>query len=574
MKKVGLIALLFIGANSQYFGQDTTPPVITCPSNITASNTVGQCGAIVNFSASAVDDSQVLSANLLLNGGAELNSTANWTVTNGGDGWAITTDAHTGTYSFIGSYGMGTMTQLLDLVALGYSTSLLDAIPEVNVSEWYKASGCCSVEDNYFYRAELLNQSMTVIASFNLGAESATVPSTSVWQQVQHTFTAYPVGMRYIRIVHGSSDDEFWAGQYGTVIDDSEVTMMVNEAVLSYSQNPGTLFPVGTTTVTATASDVAGNSSTCVFDIIVNDTQIPTVPVLNTITGECSVTNVPTPVATDNCAGQVTATTATSMVFDQQGSYLIVWQYNDGNGNTTTQNQAVNVNDVNGPIPDLANLPDLIGACSVSMPTAPTATDNCTGPATGTTTTQFPITAVGTTVVTWTYVDGHNKTSTQTQNVIITGVDVSTYSNGNVITAANSSATNYQWIDCLDNSIIGGATNQSFTATNNGQYAVIVTQSGCSDTSACITIAGIGMNELTLSDVSIYPNPSMDGRFVIESTTPFLNLELIDNSGRSVAKVENSLGNSYDFSHLENGNYFVKLIYESGFVTQKIVLQK
>src|SRR5262249_51208948 len=36
--------------------RDTQPPVITCPGNITKPNDPGQCGAIVNFSATATDN--------------------------------------------------------------------------------------------------------------------------------------------------------------------------------------------------------------------------------------------------------------------------------------------------------------------------------------------------------------------------------------------------------------------------------------------------------------------------------------------------------------------------------------
>lgn len=72
--------------------------------------------------------------------------------------------------------------------------------------------------------------------------------------------------------------------------------------------------------------------------------------------------------------------------------------------------------------PDLANLPDVNAECSASAPTAPTASTNCGGSVTGTTTTTFPITTPGTTVVTWTYDDGNGNTATQTQNVVIDDV--------------------------------------------------------------------------------------------------------------------------------------------------------
>ena len=65
---------------------------------------------------------------------------------------------------------------------------------------------------------------------------------------------------------------------------------------------------------------------------------------------------------------------------------------------------------------------DVTAECEVASITAPTATDNCGATITATTDATFPITAQGTTVVTWTYDDGNGNTSTQTQNVIIDDV--------------------------------------------------------------------------------------------------------------------------------------------------------
>jgi hypothetical protein len=44
---------------------------------------------------------------------------------------------------------------------------------------------------------------------------------------------------------------------------------------VTYSQNPGTTFPIGTTPVTVTATDASGNVATCGFDVIVEDTTPP-----------------------------------------------------------------------------------------------------------------------------------------------------------------------------------------------------------------------------------------------------------------------------------------------------------
>ena len=71
------------------------------------------------------------------------------------------------------------------------------------------------------------------------------------------------------------------------------------------------------------------------------------------------------------------------------------------------------------PVANVTTLSAITAQCSVTSLTAPTATDNCSGVVTGTHNATLPITAVGTTAVTWTYTDAQNNTSTQVQSVII-----------------------------------------------------------------------------------------------------------------------------------------------------------
>ena len=99
----------------------------------------------------------------------------------------------------------------------------------------------------------------------------------------------------------------------------------------------------------------------------------------------------------------------------------------DNEGNTGTCQTLVSLNDALAPVPDLGTLVDVTAECEVTTLTAPTATDNCAGSVTGTTTTTLPITTQGTTVVTWTYDDGNGNTSTQTQNVVIDDVSEPTF---------------------------------------------------------------------------------------------------------------------------------------------------
>ena len=77
---------------------------------------------------------------------------------------------------------------------------------------------------------------------------------------------------------------------------------------ITYSPASGSLFPMGTTTVTVTAKDASGNEQTCSFTVTVRDVTPPTVicPANVTVaaaTGQCSaVVNYPAAIASDNCS--------------------------------------------------------------------------------------------------------------------------------------------------------------------------------------------------------------------------------------------------------------------------------
>ena len=93
--------------------------------------------------------------------------------------------------------------------------------------------------------------------------------------------------------------------------------------------------------------------------------------------------------------------------------------------------------------------------------------------------------------------------------IFVNNVNVGVSQTGNTLTANANSAT-YQWLNCdTVFAPINGETNQNFVATSNGNYAVIVTENGCSDTSTCFTITGIGLtNSFIQNGISVYPNPT------------------------------------------------------------------
>jgi len=180
----------------------------------------------------------------------------------------------------------------------------------------------------------------------------------------------------------------------------------------------------GAYSITWTFTDNAGNSIVVPQNVIVDDVTdpVPLVASLPNINAQCQVASITPPKAMDNCSAMVTAFTSTSFPISTPGVTTVVWSYDDGNGNVITQNQTVTIADNTAPVANLGNLPDVLAECSVTSLTAPSATDNCSGLLLGTTSTPLPITAQGTTVVTWTYTDATGNTSTQNQNVIINDV--------------------------------------------------------------------------------------------------------------------------------------------------------
>ncbi len=88
---------------------------------------------------------------------------------------------------------------------------------------------------------------------------------------------------------------------------------------------------------------------------------------------------------------------------------------------------------------------------------------------------------------------------------------------GATITASNSNAT-YQWLDCNNGySVISGETNQSFTPSINGSYAVQLTENGCADTTLCVQISNLNVFENSINNIEVFPNPT-NGKITLRST--------------------------------------------------------
>jgi hypothetical protein len=151
------------------------------------------------------------------------------------------------------------------------------------------------------------------------------------------------------------------------------------------------VFPVGTTTVIATALNAAGYD-TCSFHIIVKDVQPPVVTCPANIIkpndpGLCgAIVAYPAATASDNCSAVTITYSKASGSFFDVGTTTVVVTATDGSSNTATCSFTVTVNDVEPPvIHDLAATPPVLWPPNHKMKNVNvnyTSTDNCPGPIT------------------------------------------------------------------------------------------------------------------------------------------------------------------------------------------------
>ena len=318
-----------------------------------------------------------------------------------------------------------------------------------------------------------------------------------------------------------------------------------------------------TITRTYKVEDANGNSLNLTQTIIIHDLTPPTAPTPATLSAQCSNT-VPAPLVSwvsgevDNCS-----TTTVSWVSDQSNGQSCpetitrTFSVTDACDNSINVNQSIIVMDTEVPTADVAALPELTANCDFT-PTAPTATDNCEGSIDATADVAFPITGFGTTTVTWTYEDACGNTSTQTQVVTITPIDVTTYmANDGITFVVNNLGQTYQWIDCTTGEELVGETSHNFTPTYGSDFAVIITENGCSDTSACLN-STVGITEIGMKSLTLYPNPT-DGLLFIDFKGDIKKIEVLDMLGR-IVQTPVSIGNkSIDAASLATGKYLLRI---------------
>ncbi len=274
-----------------------------------------------------------------------------------------------------------------------------------------------------------------------------------------------------------------------TSTDNCSVVSLINN--FNGTADASGVYPVGLTTVTWTATDAAGNSSTCMQTVTVNDTQAPTVITQNITVDLDSSGNVNITASqidngsTDNCTIASRVLDITSFNCSNLGNNTVQLTVTDAAGNSAIGSATVTVEDNIAPAiiaPADITVSNDPGQCGASVTvTSPTPTDNC---AVVTLINDFNGTAnasgvypVGTTTVTWTATDGSGNSSTATQRVTVNDTEAPS-------------------ITCAANVVVGN---------DSGVCGAVVTLTAPVVTDNCSTITPSGVRSDSLALSAVYP---------------------------------------------------------------------
>jgi hypothetical protein len=308
-------------------------------------------------------------------------------------------------------------------------------------------------------------------------------------------------------------------------------TATVNESVCSsYIAPSGAVFST-TGTYTDTIPNSCGGDSIITINLIVGANTTASVTVT-----ECSLYTAP--------SGAIFTTTGT---------------YTDTIPNSCGGDSIITINLIVG-----ANTTASVTVTECSLYTAPS---GATFTTTGTYTDVIPNACGGDSII--------------TINLTVPVLDLSVTMTGATLTSGGSLGYAYQWIDCATLASIAGEISQAFTATVDGDYAVIITDGACSDTSACTAVLVGGLNDIVaIGGLEIYPNPS-NGDFtvnIVGITADAVNIEVIDFSGRIVeARTFNNVQKQLTATmnvNAEAGSYLVRISANGETTIQTIVISK
>ncbi|HWA86751.1 MAG TPA: HYR domain-containing protein [Opitutus sp.] len=394
--------------------RDTTPPVIDVPANIVTEAT-GAAGAAATFSTSATDlvDGNVAVSSSVASGSTFPLGTTPVTLT--------ATDA-----------AGNTATKVFSITVTDTTAPVIAPQDNLVVEATSAAGAVVAFTPG---AVDVVDGAVNVIASpvsgstFALGTTPVTLTAAdAAGNSANATFTVKVVDTTPPVITQPDIVTEATGPAGAAVTFAPTASDLVSGSVSVVSSIPsGSTFAVGTTPVTLTATDAAGNTATKVFSVTVTDTTAPIIAPQDNLVVEATSADGAvvafTPSALDIVSGAVAvnASPASGSTFPI-GTTTVQLAAHDAAGNAAGSSFTVTVQDTTPPtIAIPANIvAEATSAAGAVVNFSPTASDLVDGavsvtasPASGS---VFPL---GTTPVTLTSTDAHGNTATSTFTVTV-----------------------------------------------------------------------------------------------------------------------------------------------------------
>jgi hypothetical protein len=352
-------------------------------------------------------------------------------------------------------------------------------------------------------------------------------------------------------------------------------------ATVTTSVASGSVFALGTTTVTVTAVDAAGNTTVNTFNVVVQDNIDPvwTSTPSNVVTGSCAAAvTFALPVASDNCSSVTVVQTSglpSGSVFPI-GVTTNTFVATDASGNSVSYSFTVTVQGSNFAYAPIQNT---FCATDASINLLPSGVTTMTFTGSGVSGTTFsPSNAgLGNHTIAFVYVDslGCQTQGSFLMTVLASPAKPTLVRTSSITLQVTQAYATYQWRRNGVN--IPGATQQTLVVTSSGVYDVVVGNGQCKTVSDPYAFGvNLGEAELDLNDMRVQPNPN-NGRFTLLHSLPVgesYTVQVVDMVGRVVyaASVEDTRMD-FDLSNLAQGQYKVVLRSATNVITKPIVIQ-
>ncbi|HEY3128664.1 MAG TPA: HYR domain-containing protein [Acidobacteriota bacterium] len=389
------------------------PPTITCPANITTSTAPGECSRVVDFSTPSGSTGSTVtcspsSGSVFQKGATTVTCTAT-------DSAGVTASC---------SFTVTVNDNEAPAISCPANVTMAATSP-AGVMVSYPAP---SVSDNC--PGATVSATPASGSIFSVGVTPVIATATDASGNTSTCTFTVTVSAPLVIVCPAPIVKSTDPGKCSAVVDYPAAATSggVGAVSVSYSQPSGSAFLKGTTTVTATATDSAGDTATCSFTVTIMDTEPPTIVCPANITTSTdpgqptAKVTFPAPTAADNCSDVTVDFNPPSGSIFPQGTTTVIATATDASGNTASCSFTVTVHDNEPPTiacpPDMTAFQDSAFGATVNYP-SPEATDNSPGVMVACTPPSGSVLHLGSTTVTCTATDTSGNTAACTFTVTV-----------------------------------------------------------------------------------------------------------------------------------------------------------